>query len=89
MVNSSFNLSDLNGANGFAINGIKEFDSSGSSVSSAGDINDDGIADLIIGAPDADPNGDYSGQSYVVFGKSTGFSPTLNLSSLNGANGFA
>ncbi|MEH2361395.1 hypothetical protein, partial [Nostoc sp.] len=85
----TLNLSSLNGANGFAINGIKEFDSSGSSVSSAGDINDDGIADLIISAPYADPNGDDSGQSYVIFGKSTGFSPTLNLSSLNGANGFA
>ncbi|MEH1837655.1 MAG: hypothetical protein V7L20_02550 [Nostoc sp.] len=85
----TFNLSSLNGANGFAINGINQLDYSGNSVSSAGDVNDDGIADLIIGASGADPNGDSSGQSYVVFGKSTGFSPTFNLSSLNGANGFA
>ncbi|BAZ29674.1 hypothetical protein NIES4074_21210 [Cylindrospermum sp. NIES-4074] len=83
------NLSSLNGANGFAINGIVEFDSSGSSVSSAGDVNGDGFDDLIIGARYADPNGSASGQSYVVFGKSSGFSPTLNLSTLNGANGFA
>ncbi|MEH2002478.1 MAG: hypothetical protein V7L00_27720 [Nostoc sp.] len=89
MVNSSLNLSDLNGANGFAINGINAGDYSGDSVSSAGDVNSDGIADLIIGALYAEPNGDGSGQSYVVFGKSTGFSATLNLSSLNGANGFA
>ncbi|MEH2044044.1 hypothetical protein [Nostoc sp.] len=89
MVNSSLNLSDLNGANGFAINGINNSDSSGVSVSSAGDVNSDGIADLIIGAYFADPNGSLSGQSYVVFGKSTGFSPQLNLSDLNGANGFA
>ncbi|MEH2295670.1 beta strand repeat-containing protein [Nostoc sp.] len=85
----TFNLSSLNGANGFAINGIKSGDNSGISVSSAGDVNDDGITDLIIGTPNASPNGYDSGQSYVVFGKSTGFSPTLNLSSLNGANGFA
>ncbi|MFN6516410.1 MAG: beta strand repeat-containing protein [Nostoc sp. CreGUA01] len=85
---ASFNLSSLNGSNGFAINGINAFDSSGVSVSSAGDVNDDGFDDLIIGARLADPNGSTSGQSYVVFGKSTGFSPTLNLSTLNGTNGF-
>jgi hypothetical protein len=85
----TLNLSDLNGANGFTINGIKKEDYSGISVSSAGDVNHDGIADLIIGASGADPNGDGSGQSYVVFGKSTGFNPTFNLSSLNGADGFA
>ncbi|MHC5767539.1 MAG: hypothetical protein ACYTXI_18310 [Nostoc sp.] len=85
----TLNLSDLNGANGFAINGIAGSDDSGRSVSSAGDVNDDGIADLIIGAPYADPNGERPGQSYVVFGKRTGFSPTFNLSDLNGANGFA
>ncbi|MEH2023986.1 MAG: integrin alpha, partial [Nostoc sp.] len=89
MANSTFNLSDLNGTNGFALNGIAAADFSGISVSSAGDINGDGIADLIIGAEGADPNGNYSGQSYVVFGKSTGWSATLNLSDLNGANGFA
>ncbi|MBD2683250.1 MULTISPECIES: FG-GAP repeat protein [Nostoc] len=88
MANSSFNLSDINGSNGFVINGIAADDFSGSSVSSAGDVNDDGFDDLIIGAPNADPNGSSSGQSYVVFGSSTGFTTSLNLSSLNGANGF-
>ncbi|MDZ8082582.1 MAG: hypothetical protein RMX35_26395 [Nostoc sp. DcaGUA01] len=86
---SSLNLSDLNGANGFAINGIAVDDNSGNSVSGAGDVNGDGFDDLIIGASGADPNGSQSGQSYVVFGKSTGFSSSLNLSDLNGANGFA
>jgi hypothetical protein len=85
----TLNLSTLNGTNGFAINGIAAVDRSGSSVSSAGDVNGDGFDDLIIGAPAADPNGNYSGQSYVVFGSSSSFSPTLNLSTLNGANGFA
>ncbi|MEH1787454.1 MAG: integrin alpha [Nostoc sp.] len=85
---SSLNLSSLNGSNGFIINGITTGDESGYSVSNAGDINGDGIDDLIIGAPDANPNGDYSGQSYVVFGNKSGFSSSLNLSSLNGSNGF-
>ncbi|MEH2295669.1 integrin alpha [Nostoc sp.] len=83
----TLNLLDINGANGFTINGIAG-DGSGDSVSSAGDVNDDGITDLIIGAYGASPNGFQSGRSYVVFGKRTGFSPTFNLSSLNGANGF-
>ncbi|MEH2047827.1 beta strand repeat-containing protein [Nostoc sp.] len=85
-----FNLSDLNGTNGFIINGIANDDNSGSSVSNAGDINNDGIDDLIIGAPYADPNGkDSAGQSYVVFGGTNlGRGGTFNLSSLNGTNGF-
>ncbi len=87
--NLSLNLSALNGSDGFALNGIDTDDSSGVSVSSAGDANGDGFDDLLIGADGADPNGqDRAGESYVVFGSSEGFSPTLNLSALNGKNGF-
>jgi hypothetical protein len=86
---SFIELSSLNGSNGFALNGINAFDFSGGSVSSAGDVNGDGFADLIIGAKGADPNGSKSGQTYVVFGKGSGFGASLNLSSLNGSNGFA
>ena len=69
---ASLNLSALNGSNGFAINGIAARDYSGSSVSSAGDVNGDGFDDLIIGANSADPNGiTNAGQSYVVFGQGT------------------
>ncbi|HSH04226.1 MAG TPA: cadherin domain-containing protein, partial [Anaerolineae bacterium] len=78
----------LNGINGFRIDGLAAYDISGRSVSSAGDINGDGIDDLIIGADGADPNGNFSGSSYVVFGSGGEFSSTLNLSSLNGINGF-
>ncbi|MEH2299393.1 MAG: hypothetical protein V7K88_10265 [Nostoc sp.] len=81
MTKSTFNLSDLNGANGFAINGINASNFSGNSVSSAGDINSDGIDDLIIGT--------LSGQSYVVFGSKGGFGAQFNLSTLNGTSGFA
>ncbi len=86
---ASLNLSDLDGSDGFVINGIDAGDYSGSSVSSAGDFNGDGFDDLIIGASGADPNGNQAaGESYVVFGSSIGFGASLNLSSLDGSNGF-
>ncbi len=62
-------LSDLNGSNGFVLNGAARDDHSGRSVSAAGDVNNDGIDDLLIGAVNADPNGDSSGAGYVVFGR--------------------
>jgi Ca2+-binding RTX toxin-like protein len=67
---ASFDLSSLNGSNGFIINGIDRNDYSGNTVSNAGDINGDGIDDLIIGAPNADLNGNSkAGESYVIFGQ--------------------
>ena len=90
MFGPTFNLSTLNGSNGFAINGIAAYDQSGESVSSAGDVNGDGFDDLIIGANGADPYGiTWTGQSYVVFGSNSGFGASFNLSTLNGSNGFA
>ncbi|MEQ8466042.1 hypothetical protein [Coleofasciculus sp. E1-EBD-02] len=87
--NASLELSELNGSNGFVLNGIDVFDQSGSSVGGAGDINGDGIGDLIIGARNADPNGNsFAGETYVVFGNSKGFNASLELSELNGSNGF-
>ncbi len=62
---AEINVSDITPATGFVINGLNPGDVSGSYVSSAGDINDDGIDDLIIGAPDAP----VAGTSYVIFGR--------------------
>lgn len=82
-------LSTINGSNGFRLDGIAELDRSGESVAAAGDLNGDGVDDLIIGAWDADPNGVTSGQSYVVYGRrSGGFAASIGLSTLNGSTGF-
>jgi len=83
-----FDLASLNGTNGFRLDGIDAGDQSGFSVASAGDVNGDGFDDLFVGAPYADPNGSYSGESYVAFGKASGFLAAINLAALNGANGF-
>jgi hypothetical protein len=79
--------SSRNGANGFVLRGIDQSDYSVISVSGAGDVNGDGFADIIIGAPYADANGADSGESYVVFGNSS-FAAELSLATLNGDNGF-
>jgi hypothetical protein len=84
----TIDVSSLDGSNGFSIQGAAAYDAAGFSISTAGDVNGDGLDDLIVGAPFADPNGDYSGAAYVVFGRSTSVGATLTLASLNGANGF-
>ncbi|RMB12233.1 FG-GAP repeat protein [Eilatimonas milleporae] len=86
---SFFNLSNLNGSNGFVLNGLNDGDNFGTAVSTAGDINGDEIDDIVIGASVADPSGRMSaGQSFVVFGHTGNFSSDLDLSDLNGNNGF-
>ena len=86
---SNIGLGSLDGGNGFRLNGIDANDQSGTSVAAAGDVNGDGFGDLIVGAPGANPNGDFqAGESYVVFGRAGGFGASLDLASLDGGNGF-
>jgi len=80
------NISSLNGGNGFALDGIHPDDYSGSSVSDAGDVNGDGIDDFLI---DADRANNFAGQSYVIFGRKEPWPAVMDLSSLNGVDGFA
>jgi inosine/xanthosine triphosphate pyrophosphatase family protein len=85
---SNLDLGSLNGTNGFRITGAAAYDHAGYSVATAGDVNGDGYDDLLIGAPNADTNADNAGASYVVFGKASGFSASLDLANLNGTDGF-
>ena len=81
---SPTNLSTLAGTNGVKFVGENSNDFSGYSVSSAGDINEDGIVDIIIGAWGANGN---SGASYLVFGHKGNWTSPINLSTLTGENG--
>ncbi len=59
------------------------------SVSGAGDINGDGIDNVIIGAPYTYFDGlSQVGVSFVVFGSSTWFPAGVDLATLDGSSGF-
>jgi hypothetical protein len=78
--NTAINLSAISaGTGGFVINGESTYDYSGRAVSSAGDVNGDGLDDLIVGAYSVDPsNKSNAGKSYVIFGKQD--NAAINLS---------
>jgi PKD repeat protein len=70
------------GTDGFVIHGEEAGDNSGFSVSAAGDFNNDGFDDLVIGAFLADGA---AGASYVVFGREDGFG-TVDLADVAAGN---
>jgi len=85
---ASIELSELDGSNGFIFKRNDRGDLLGQSVSAAGDVNGDGVGDLIISAPNADPNGNNSvGEIYVVFGGS-GVGDVIEPPDLDSNNGF-
>jgi Ca2+-binding RTX toxin-like protein len=89
----ALDVAALDGTNGFRLGGVALNDRAGASVSSAGDVNGDGLDDLIVGAPNAgkvdQDTGRPPGEAYVVFGKAnwTG-TPSLELETLDGTDGF-
>ncbi|MEM9038630.1 MAG: Ig-like domain-containing protein, partial [Actinomycetota bacterium] len=84
------NVADLDGSTGFVVNGAADGDDSGRAISGIGDINNDGIADFIVGAPQASPNDTArAGAAYVVFGDETlGSNGSIDLATIDGSNGF-
>ncbi|MEQ9643583.1 MAG: hypothetical protein RIM84_26430 [Alphaproteobacteria bacterium] len=72
------------GSDGFKISGAYTGDSVGAAVAIIGDVDDDGIDDLVLGAPGGDYAGFNYGGAYVVFGDgSLGSDITLPASSVN------
>ncbi|OJA03100.1 integrin alpha, partial [Bathymodiolus thermophilus thioautotrophic gill symbiont] len=77
------------GTGGFVINGEKIGDLSGYSVSSAGDVNGDGLDDLIIGGMmTSEPKDHQLSKIFVAFGKKNSTS-AIDLSVIDkGVGGF-
>jgi hypothetical protein len=80
---------------GIRINPTQLNDDNGVSVSAAGDVNGDGFADLLVGAARNDlvlglqDLTNNQGQSYVLYGKASGWGSTAFGVALGGANGLS
>ncbi len=84
---SALSLANLNGRNGFrldsdAAKGVLQ-------VAGAGDVNGDGLDDVIVGMP---PTGAGPKQRpasvYLILGRSSGLAPAIKLASLKGVTGY-
>jgi VCBS repeat protein/Big-like domain-containing protein/FG-GAP repeat protein len=80
---ADIDVADLDGSNGFALSGGSA--ATGFAVSGAGDVNGDGFADIIVGAPNTNTG---AGRAYVVFGGiSVGATGAVDLSTLTQTTG--
>ncbi|MEM7055029.1 MAG: integrin alpha, partial [Pseudomonadota bacterium] len=88
---SRFDLLELDGSNGVAIIGGSAEELSGFSVSAAGDLNNDGISDVILGAYLADNTlgGVDSGRSYIIYGSNNTFSSPIELNDFSNPDLFS
>ena len=74
------------GSGGFAMHGMAVNDRLGSALAAAGDVDDDGLDDVIVGSPQLGNSG--PGFAYVVFGKEDG--ATVDLADIQmGIGGFS
>ena len=84
---ATLSTGDLTGPNGFRIDGAGATQKAASAISMA-DIDNDGFSDLIIGAQQSDIGVSQGGSTYVLYGSAVDPAAVVNLSSINGDNGF-
>ncbi len=84
---ANVDLATLTAAQGSQINGVTANGRFGQSVSSAGDVDGDGIDDIIVGVPGSAEKGSTTGSAYVIYGKTGGLG-NINVSSLTTQDGF-
>ena len=86
---TSTSLANLDGTNGFRLDGEAPYDFSGNSVASAGDVNGDGFDDLIIGAHRRRSRRDMMpARAMWCSARRAGFAADARSATLNGTNGF-
>lgn len=86
---ATFDLNTLSGNNGFVFTGTQNGTDFGRRISAAGDINNDGIDDLVVGAPLYDIGSfNKAGVVAVVFGAASGRTATINLETMGSTTGF-
>ncbi|XQQ04912.1 MAG: M10 family metallopeptidase C-terminal domain-containing protein [Leptolyngbya sp. IPPAS B-1204] len=85
---SNLDITSLDGSNGFVINGLRSWELAGSPIHAARDVNGDGLDDLLIGAFGRGRQADETAEAYILYGRRNNFPSALNLSEINGENGF-
>jgi len=84
-----FDITTIDGTNGFVLSGDSTTYAFGMSGGSVGDMNGDGIDDLVFGDSSAMiSTGLYSGAAWVLYGHRGTWSVTVTRSSISGTTGF-
>jgi hypothetical protein len=81
-------LSNVSAAQGFVLTSANAQENLGFSLSSAGDVNGDGIDDLLLGTNVGDAGSANAPKAYVIYGRAGSERGAVSLGNLNAADGF-